>query len=405
MAEGFEISVPITLKGGREGEKVGKQIGEKIAAQIQKSFRAIGFGKTTGGGGVGEAAGMLGMSKGLKGIATKLGVVGVLLTAILGVLSQASPYLRGILSIFGRAFMIFFRPFGDFLATLLRPLAILLLKLATGWLKLTRPITGKVREAMDEVPQFGYVDNALADFAIGIANWALKIGAAIGTVALEIGKAAFQLGGQIGQWLYDEVIKPAGDWIADKLFGIWKWANDFAGWVWEKITSIWIWAKDFPGWIWGKITTVWSWTKDFAEWIWGKITGIWNYTKDFASWLWDEITSAFSNIWDKLSGVGTYLYNRITESIKDAFSKFTFGWSWWWQKGQVGIPNVPHEGLYYLHKGEEVVPKTRVGQGKSITLNPTFQFSGMISKEADMDSLVRRASRMTEMELKKRGII
>ncbi len=235
MVDGFKIEVPITLKGGREGEKVGKQIGEKIATQIKKSFSAINVGGTKAGG-IGPS-GMLGVSKGLKGVATNLGVIGVAIGAAVGLLAKASPYLKGILSIFGRAFMIFFRPFGDFLATLLRPLAILLMKMAVAFLKWTRPITGKIREAVAEVPQFELVDNALANFAIGIANWALQLGAGIGAVVVEIAKAAFELGGKIGQWLYDQVILPAGTFIAGKMTELWEIIKSPFVWLAEQIRS------------------------------------------------------------------------------------------------------------------------------------------------------------------------
>ena len=408
MAEGFEVKVPITIKGGKEGEKVGKQIGEKIASQLQKAFRAVNIGGKTGGGtGIGGSVGLMGVSKGLRGVATKLGIVGAAIGAAVGLLAKSSPYLKGILSIFSRAFMIFFRPFGDFLATLLRPLAVLLMKMAVAFLKWTRPISGQVRENVAAAPQIGSTGNLAADIPIRIANWAIKIGVALGTVAMEIAKAAFDLGTKIGQWLFDEVIEPAGHFLSAKLLTVWKWTKDFAGWLWDQITSIWSWPFDLSLWIWNKIMSIWNYTMDFGGWIWEQIMTIWNYTQDFGSWLWSRITNAFSNVGGWLSGIGAYLYETITKSISQAFSGFKFGWSWFWQKGegQVGIPNVPSDGMYKLHKGEEVVPRTRVGQNKSIVLNPTFQFSGNVSRDIDIDLIARRASRVTEMELKRRGIL
>lgn len=333
MPEKFEIEVPISVKGGI-GE-IGKQTGDKIAGQVAQ------------------------MSKGIKGLATKFGALGVALTAAVGILAKSSPYLKGILSIFGRAFMIFFRPFGDFLATLLRPLAILLMKIAVAFLKWTRPITGAVREAVAAAPQIPMTGITLVDMALEIVNWAFKIGVALGTVILEIGKGAFELGVKIGEWLLDYVILPAGEWIADKLFGIWDWTKDFAGWLWNQITTIWTWVFDFGGWIWDQITSIWSWTYDFGAWVWGKITDI------------------FKNI-----------------------KEFFFGGG-----GQVGIPSVPRDGMYYLHKGEEVVTRTSAGQGRSVVYRPTFQITGNISRDIDMDAIVRRASRMTETDLKQRGVI
>jgi hypothetical protein len=73
--------------------------------------------------------------------------------------------------------------------------------------------------------------------------------------------------------------------------------------------------------------------------------------------------------------------------------------------GQVGIPNVPREGLYYLHQGEQVVPKTRVGTGSSMIFRPTVNINSNVSKDIDADAIARRIGRMTEMELKQRGII
>ena len=332
MAEEFKVEIPISLKGVGKG-KVEERIGKEVVS----------------------------LSKGVKGIATKLGLLGAAVTAAVGLLAKSSPYLKGILSLFGRAFTIFFRPFGDFLATLLRPLAILMMKMAVAFLKWTRPITGKVREAVGEVPQIPTTGLALPDIAVGIANWALKVGAALGAVVYEIGRAAFNLGMEIGQWLFDKVITPAGDFISGKLFGMWVWTHDFSAWLWQQITTVWNYTKDFGGWLWEKVTSIWSWDYDFGAWLWGKITSI---------------------------------FKKIRESIFPSSGE-----------GQVGIPNVPHTGLYALHKGEEVVPRTRVGQNRSIIFRPTFQISGQVTKDIDIDAVVRRAGRQTEMDMKQRGII
>jgi len=53
-------------------------------------------------------------------------------------LLESSPYLKGVFSMFKRASIHFFRPFGDFLATLLKPLAILLLRASARWLQLAK---------------------------------------------------------------------------------------------------------------------------------------------------------------------------------------------------------------------------------------------------------------------------
>ena len=58
-----------------------------------------------------------------------------LLRGIFDKMKSASPALQGILLTFEKAMMIFFKPFGDFLALLLRPMALLLIKFARDWAK------------------------------------------------------------------------------------------------------------------------------------------------------------------------------------------------------------------------------------------------------------------------------
>ena len=354
----FKVEVPITLKGGNEGAKVGTQIGEKIASQLNKSLRAIGIGKTTGA----SPVGMSGVTKGLGSVATKLAVVGTAIVAAVGLLAKSSPYLKGILDIFGRAFLIFFRPFGDFLATLLRPLALLMMKMAVAFLKWTRPITTKIKEVTAGVPQIPETGLVLPDIATGIGNWFIKLGAVFAAGIHMIGKGLVQLGYDIAEWIHTKVIIPAGEFLAAKLFGIWDWTKNFPKWIWDQITSIWVWG-----------------TKDFGSWIWDQITSIWTWTWDFGAWIKQKII------------------NALDPTPGNILSKWILG------DGQVGIPNVQKDGLYQLHRGESVVSRSKTGQ--STILNPTFNFTGNISSEIDIDELMRRANRMNEMELKQRGVI
>ncbi len=239
--ETMKIEVPISIKGGREGDKVGKQIGNQIAKALNKSLKSVGFGgtKSSAGGGVSQAAGLFSaMSKGISGVAVKLGVVGVTLGATLGILKKSSGYLRGVLSMFERSFMIFFRPFGDFLATLLRPLAIILMKAAVGWLKWTREsATGKAL--------FGGGEDTTGSKAVktGLKS-VLPGGFAFGGILGSIRSAILEVDwGSFGTWLFE------------KAKSMWDSTWSFSSWLWDKITSIWDWGERNLGlWLWNKIT-------------------------------------------------------------------------------------------------------------------------------------------------------
>ena len=287
MVNEFKVEVPITLKGGREGEKVGKQIGEKIAEQIKKVFRGIGITRPTAEGrGIGvETAAVAGMGKSLKGILGKAGLIAMAVTAIVGILSKFSPYLKGVLSIMGRAFSTFFRPFGDFLATLLRPWAILMMKMAVAFLKWTRtPAVEKGKEFLAEAVEKGLM---MPIIGIPLAWWRI------------LSKIDFSK------------LKEFPGWIWEKITNIWSWIYDFGGWIWGKITGIWNYVEDFGSWLWGKVTSIWNYVEDFGSWLWESITSIWSWTYDFGSWLWEQIKGIWS--WD--FDLGAWLWGQIKKAL------------------------------------------------------------------------------------------
>jgi hypothetical protein len=73
---------------------------------------------------------------------------------------------------------------------------------------------------------------------------------------------------------------------------------------------------------------------------------------------------------------------------------------------QVGLNYVPETGIYNLHKGETVTTAGRSGGNKSIVLSPNISLAGAnIRSEVDIDSLMRRASRSIELDLRSRGVL
>lgn len=407
MAEStFEIKVPITVKGGKEGDKVGKQIGDKIAASLDKSLRSLGFGKTQSsagaGGGPGATGQLLGISKGIGAIITKLSVIGIIAGTALGLMKKSSSYLKGVLSVFGRAFLIFFRPFGDFLASLLRPLAIILMKAAVAWLKFTRTGIGKGVVGAG----LGAGAGALTGAAIGALGG--PIGAGVGAL---IG-AGLGLLASIDWGLVYEKLSQAGTWLWERIKTIWNWTADFSGWLWEKLVSVWNYVMDFGGWLWGVLQTVWNYVADFGGWLWKKIKTVWNYVADFGTWLWDKLKSVWSWAYD----FGSYLWGKV----KGIWSwHWDFG-SWLWSKVKsiwsggggdsksyaTGTAFVPETGMYKLHRGESVIPRvqnTNSNSSQSVILKPTIQIMGNGSS-VDADEIARRFSVVTMMELKSRGI-
>ncbi len=410
----MKIELPITIKGGREGDKVGKQIGEKIANALNKSLKSVGFGRrqssASSSGGI-DSSGLAGMSKGLSKVAGKIAIAGAIGAAILGVLKKSSAYLSGVLSVFGRAFMMFFRPFGDFLATLLRPLAIMLMKMAVSWLKFTRTKTGKA--------------------AVGGLTGA-AIGAALGSIIPGVGTAAGAIvGGAIGiisalfpGFLTEMAKFSLADWILGKIKSIWTSDIDFTAWLWEKIQSMWTGTIDFTAWLWEKIQSMWTGTIDLSGWIWEKITSMWTGTWNAFDWFKNKVKNLWGGGSDSSGGGSSSGGSYYTPNLGDQRqSKYTFPKNDPFldlinkpKKGnssnpflnligyQTGSRFIGEDGLAMLHRGESVVPRVQnnSSNNQSVVLQPTIQIMG--SSNIDVDEIARSFSSMTMMELKSRGI-
>ena len=411
MAE-MKIEVPITVKGGREGDKVGKQIGEKIANALNKSLKSVGFGGTRSSAGAGKTGGnagsFMGMSKGIGATVAKLGVITVIAGAALGLMKKSSSYLRGVLQVFGRAITIFFRPFGDFLASLLRPLAIWLMKMAVSWLKFTRTKAGKAA--------VGGLMGAAAGAAVG--SIIPGVGTAVGAI---VGGAIGIINALFPGFLSKMATFSLANWIWDKIKSIWTSDIDWTSWLWKKIQSMWTGVIDFTAWLWGKIQSMWTGVIDLSGWIWSKITGMWTGTWNALTWFKDKVKS----LWGGGSGSsgggssgGSY-YTPVSgggsgNSSVGGGTNYPSGFIGPLRPGDTrggiggyatGSKFVPETGLAMLHRGESVIPRVQnnSSSNQSVVLQPTIQIMGN-SSNVDADEIARQFSSITMMELKSRGI-
>lgn len=450
------------------------------------------------------------MGKAASGIgklaATAGAVLGILFVIKKGVdrmvdqLVKSSPYLQGILAVMGRAWMLFWRPFGDFLGSLLRPLAVALLRLSMKWLKFTRTPEGElVTKAGVGAMGGGAAGAGIGAVVGGIAGGPLGalLGAGVGGLAgagigasIALLKDAFEGAKNLAyvakEWAdyllmevfgidmnkvreaiavfmletVPEAFNNAVDWlreaganIAGAATDAWtktkeifdktkETIKDFPSWVWDKLTgaltSLRTKISEWTGWVWGKITgglenlrgklqeyATWAWGKltgglsnlydklrGVAQWIWDKITGgasnIKNKIENFAGHLYGKMKDGVSNVYSKISGFGNYLWHKITDSISDGLSGFKFGWRFWWNNegNQKGLNFVPQDGLYKLHRGEQVVTSARTEQNSSVTIAPTFNImtSGG-TPVGEVESALRRAQRAIEFEARRRTFI
>ena len=127
-----------------------------LERQIKSSIGGGGKGGLlsglTGGAGT-KGGGLLGGMLGKAGfLAIALNQTVELLGKIKNVLLESSPSFKATASIFKQAMSLFFKPFGDFLGNLLRPVAIRLLKWMISWQSISKEIGAEVKRKLITSP-------------------------------------------------------------------------------------------------------------------------------------------------------------------------------------------------------------------------------------------------------------
>lgn len=335
------------------------KLGKQGTAQAQGMLGSLGLSKTMQGV-VGTLGAMLGVLYGIKKAADKM----------LNQMIRSSPYLQGMLSVLDRAKMYFWRPFGDMLGTLIKPLAIKLLKLSAKWMEFSRTPAGKVTtKALGGAMAGGTVGAGVGAVVGGLAGGPLGavaggavggiLGSMIGaTIALlkDALKGVKNIGIIIKAWL---------DYFVEKIFGInmdevrakvatflyetlpnffTKTLPEFFNNLWtkiketgtkikselkDKLTGIWEGIKELGKYLWqgltNKLSEAWETLKSFGQWLWDKVTNPFVQASikllNFGKWVWDTITKPLKTIKDNLSSLGTYLWNKITDALSSIWEK------------------------------------------------------------------------------------
>ena len=255
MPESFETFVKLRFNVPvGEVDKIKKIVDAAVNPSTIKRVQAVpsllGITGTPGGTG-GSFMG------GIGAVVSKLGIIAAIanqavefLGKMVGFLAQASPALRGVLYQFEKAMLIFFRPFGDFLASLLRPLAKSWLKMSIDWVKWTKlPLEEKLASIVDPMKE------RIKDIFSG----------------LKFAELVENLG---SIWdVIEDTARPIWYWISETFEPIWKWVSDTTKPIWDFVSNVFhsIWE-----WIFSPVTnskSIWEWITTPIKSIWDFITG------------------------------------------------------------------------------------------------------------------------------------
>jgi hypothetical protein len=170
----------------------------------------------------------------------------------------------------------------------------------------------------------------------------------------------------VGQWLWDQIIKPAFDFL-----------SQVGQWIWEQI-----------------LKPAFNYLLSAGEWIWSIVKAPFTYLSDMGQWIWSIIKAPFQWLVDKiksmLSVIGVGSNNNNTNSnSRSSNTKKNIG---------LGDGIITPNGIISTHPDDYIIAtKTpgSLGGGGVVNINidkPTF------SSETDMRKLVQMISAALQKE-------
>ena len=374
--------------------------------------------KVMGGGGGQAQGGKGGALAGLLKLGTKgtllLGGIGVAIGGILSVvkgLAGSSPMLKQMMKLMNFGIMMIFRPIGDFIGFLLRPIIVLLLRnFIIPWYKDAMPVMialgtffgGTIAEGMKTF--FANPSTAIADGLTGLSDWATDnlnsmldgtfdwadLSEKLRTGLLLI-FADFNPGYHLAKTVSDVIAKM--DW--SRLGAKWdevgqKIRKAVGDWFWNGLNSItasWYQLFSWVGdWFWNGLNSITAnWYQLFTwvgNWFWNGLNGIktswgdiWYWIKD---WIWNGLQAASNGLGNIIGYADGGQINEPILGFGKSGQMYSFG-----ERGS-----------------ETVIPHGESPNGGGITLNISV---GNISSEADMRNFETRVMDILENANSRRG--
>lgn len=357
----------------------------------------------------------------LVGQVALLGVVfGKALEILGGIWDQlvaSSPALKSVANQFGIALNLFFKPFGDFLATLLRPMAQQLLIYAIWWNKNASIIgnafkilaglgeffnptggglIGKIVEAMvkDLPTQIPKLFDALTKFDLG--KW---INDTISTIITGTWDFGIWLGTVIGGFI--QGVFDFGIWLGEQISAFISGVFNFGTWLGKQISDFVKGTFDFGAWLLKTIGDFFSGKFDFNDWLTKNISTFMTGVFDLGKWIGENISNFIQGAKNVGGGIvstakttGGNIVKGFSEIVKD-IGKSIFG-------QRVGADYIAQEGIYYLHRGETVNNATSGESMGNMNMVNNITVNATVSSSYDLDKLSRELAEKLNVELRRK---
>lgn len=415
MVEAGEISVRIDARDLARLEKVSKQIDESVKSSTSKATS----GKTPK-----DKTDFGALTSVFTKLLAQIAVITTVLNAIL------KP-MRGTLEILSLAVDIFFRPFGMFLNALLRPLAISLLKMSINFSKFLASIgfgkqknpqeqkdtadygvvTGSIKSAVDQMfnppstptpttstPNANTPNASMAS----LQSLQTQANASINELFVgtkyvqDVAKASNEHGKS-----WDQLIKEGRQRVSQLSTDVTKVLTDVGtslGKAWEGI------LKWFDESLVTPLKTAFlsvlnSISKTLSE-VWDKhilptLTKIGTTIEDLGTSIKKVIDDAVQKAKDTINGIVNAAKKIATDAFDFATGKKSTSAS---GGGATGLL-VPSDGMYQLHRGEEVIAKSNQNNSSSPVYNISINVDANVNSSIDIRSLAKQIRDELKSEL------
>lgn len=111
--------------------------------------------------------------------------------------------------------------------------------------------------------------------------------------------------GEAAQWLWQNVMVPFGNWLADVMPKVWKAVGDAASWLWDNV------LKPFGAWLSDVMPKAWDAVTKAAQWLWKNILVPFG---SFLQWLWNQVIVPLAKVLGDVLGIA---FKTVADIAKD----------------------------------------------------------------------------------------
>lgn len=430
-----ELPLIVNLKIGNMSE-----FKRNITSAIGGAGQSGGSGGAPGIGTIGKAAVVFTVIQ--KGVEAMVG----LLKGVFEQMKAASPALQGLELMFQKALLIFFQPFGNFLATILKPAMALLIRWVRGFNRdvsktfeqvLKQPNVGVFTtnplEPQQDPLQGGFsailpTKEEQKQIASNVRESVQQLTDNIKQGADESAKGILEASFNFGESLRQAIASASPEAVSQLLVAFVEgllniiWAliellgavivglaaiigGAIAGFIQFLVESIEIVVEGL-----GKIFD--SWLKILGILFSMMLTEVQKRFMQIVEWIQttfdSSLKSVLSSIVSTIRGAADFLAGLLTQAMAAANEVISSARGAIFGSNAMGSDFVPRTGLYELHRGEQVIPASQAGkqnQGTNQTINMTtnVKIEATINNDEDIARIAEKLAIM-QKESMRRGL-